>query len=179
MLFMIPYIELCKDMQGKYISYSMLLNTIEWDEKRKTITARDGHHCNNCGKGETTNHFSEELKETVYFWEVGYVDYPILEDAGKPYFMQVHHKHYILNRLPWDYEDKDFETLCNWCHWDFHLNNKVKVYGADGVTLLEDLKPCLRCNGAGSFPKYSHVQGGVCFRCNGQRYEQPLVNIVG
>lgn len=27
---------------------------------------------------------------------------------------------------------------------------------------------CLRCGGAGYLPHFSHVQGGVCFRCNGR-----------
>ena len=33
------------------------------------------------------------------------------------------------------------------------------------------VKRCKRCNGAGYFPKYSHVNGGVCMRCNGTGVE--------
>ena len=30
--------------------------------------------------------------------------------------------------------------------------------------------PCSRCGGAGFFQCYGHIQGGVCFKCNGRRF---------
>jgi hypothetical protein len=34
------------------------------------------------------------------------------------------------------------------------------------------LTPCLKCFGAGAFPEYNHIQNGICFRCNGAKYEE-------
>lgn len=38
------------------------------------------------------------------------------------------------------------------------------------------LTPCHRCKGAGFFPEFRHVSNGVCFRCNGSRYEELFNN---
>lgn len=34
--------------------------------------------------------------------------------------LQVHHKHYVKGRLPWQYEHSDCETLCKGCHAKEH-----------------------------------------------------------
>ena len=34
---------------------------------------------------------------------------------------------------------------------------------------------CSRCNGVGGFAHYSHVRGGVCFRCDGFGIEDEVV----
>lgn len=34
--------------------------------------------------------------------------------------LHVHHKRYVRNVEPWDYPDKDLETLCDECHKDKH-----------------------------------------------------------
>lgn len=31
---------------------------------------------------------------------------------------------------------------------------------------------CERCAGAGYFPEYDHINSGVCFRCDGNRFEE-------
>ena len=33
---------------------------------------------------------------------------------------------------------------------------------------------CSRCGGSGYIPKWSHIAGGVCFKCNGRGSTQPL-----
>lgn len=35
--------------------------------------------------------------------------------------LNVHHKEYIRGRMPWDYEDSNFETLCETCHKLLHF----------------------------------------------------------
>ncbi|MBJ6119018.1 hypothetical protein JAO76_12495 [Pontibacter sp. BT310] len=175
-------------MEGKYIPYAELLKTAEWHRKRYTILSRDHFKCTNCHKEETFTEYDEERHEVWYCW----IDYDVIVRqadgtykkcdmdftlADKPYHMQVHHKRYILNRLPWEYNNEDLITLCNWCHSTFHQSNEVDIFAEDGKTLIANLKPCSRCHGAGSFPEYSHVQSGICFSCGGERYEQPLVNI--
>ena len=67
------------------LSYSDLLNTVDWDIRRHQIFKRDNYTCQGCG---CVNKKS----------------------------LEVHHKKYIENRLPWDYPDEDLITLCCDCH---------------------------------------------------------------
>lgn len=97
-------------------------------------------------------------------------DTPVIVD--KAISLHVHHKYYILGRLPWDYADEAFLTLCDSCHFNIHKMEYIQVFEEKGGELLGlDFNLCRRCHGAGFFPEYSHLQGGVCFNCNGARYE--------
>ena len=91
--------------------------------------------------------------------------------VGKQYCLQVHHKYYIKEKLPWEYNDDALITLCNWCHFKLHQDQIIPIYSNVENVLIE-LEPivCSRCNGAGFFPEYAHVQVGVCFQCKGNRY---------
>lgn len=91
-------------------------------------------------------------------------------DAEKPYSMQVQHKYYVLDKLPWKYPDDALITYCNWCHSEWHQQNKVKVFADEQLTTEVPVSVCSRCSGAGWFPQYKHVENGVCFECNGQRF---------
>ena len=86
--------------------------------------------------------------------------------------LHVHHKFYVKEKLPWEYENEALITLCNWCHWELHEQSKIPIYTLINDE-LHDLNyiPCKRCNGAGVFPEYKHVINGICFRCNGNLYE--------
>lgn len=87
--------------------------------------------------------------------------------------MHVHHKYYILNQLPWEYEDEALVTLCNWCHWKLHEQAIVPCYKReDGKLHAFNLTACSRCCGTGVLPEFAHVQDGVCFRCRGSRFEE-------
>ena len=94
--------------------------------------------------------------------------------SDKNYHLQVHHKRYILGTLPWEYHDSDLRTVCNWCHWDLHQNEKINIYErlSNGGLVKLTLTPCYRCKGAGSFPQYDHIENGLCFRCEGKRFEE-------
>ncbi|MCB0476309.1 MAG: hypothetical protein KDC69_11580, partial [Flavobacteriaceae bacterium] len=89
--------------------------------------------------------------------------------------LHIHHKYYIKNLLPWEYDNKALITLCVKCHESLHKNGKVSVYN-DKMELLGEFNYCKRCHGAGWFPEYTHVQGGVCFRCRGAKYEELIPN---
>jgi 5-methylcytosine-specific restriction endonuclease McrA len=39
--------------------------------------------------------------------------------------LQVHHKAYIVGRLPWEYDNQYLITLCGPCHAYFHATDKV------------------------------------------------------
>jgi hypothetical protein len=131
--------------------YSSLLQRVEWLIRRDQILRRYGAYCHNCGK-------------------LG-VDY------------QIHHKYYVTGLDPWEYQDDALVAYCPECHRTIHkqlLNNLdyVPVYRLNKYSgLLEKTfrQPCLRCEGAGYFQEYRHIQNGVCFRCNGQRFEAGII----
>ena len=130
--------------------YLLLLERREWAAKRQIILARDNNCCQRCGKK-------------------GVADVQL----------HVHHKHYVSGLDPWEYKDSELVTLCEECHSYYHAHCRVPVYKLDGDNNLVEITytPCYRCGGAGHFPQYKHVQGGVCFRCHGARYEE-LISVV-
>lgn len=167
------------------ISYEELLCTTEWITKRDKIVQRDNCKCSNCGKSATLyvnglgSIWLREDHKKDYGWfkvgadliekEVNWVEY-FHEEADRPYILHVHHSYYILSKLPWDYPDEDLITLCNWCHFDFHKDNKVPVYMNDRKAEIVHVDFCWKCKGAGWFPHYKHVANGICFECRGQRF---------
>ena len=90
--------------------------------------------------------------------------------------LHIHHKYYIKELRAWEYKNDALITLCQTCHEDLHRNQAVPVYDNE-FELLGHYEYCKRCHGAGVFPEYSHVQKGICFRCNGARYEDLRTNI--
>jgi len=91
----------------------------------------------------------------------------------KQKIMHVHHVYYIYENLPWEYEDDQLTTMCDSCHSEYHKHVKVKMYTRANGELKElNYTPCLRCNGAGHFHSFRHIQGGICFRCKGERFEE-------
>jgi hypothetical protein len=176
--------ELLLNNQGEHITYSQYLTTGEWLSKRNEIITRDNHLCTTCKKAATfwIKNFGSPLK--YHLWNVSEIDNKIIPltsnenseliHADKAYHLEVHHTRYILNRLPWDYKSEDLITLCNHCHTEFHQNNKVPVYSEDELTML-DYEICDRCNGSGYLPEFRHVQGGVCFKCKGEKYLTTLI----
>lgn len=125
--------------------YIVLLEKKEWKIKRDGILMRDHFKCQNCGAEEETSE------------------------------LHVHHKFYIEGLDPWEYNDSDLVTLCERCHSDLHNSRVVPYYWEKNGNLYQfDKRPCSRCNGAGYFPEYHHVQRGICFRCLGQRFEESV-----
>lgn len=98
---------------------------------------------------------------------------PITNTSRQKVPLQVHHKYYVYPRLPWEYEDEALVSLCAACHRIFHEENQVKIFTEEGNELIElNYTPCKRCNGLGYFDQFSKVQGGICFRCRGARFEE-------
>jgi hypothetical protein len=85
--------------------------------------------------------------------------------------LHVHHKYYQYGKLPWEYPDEALTTLCWNCHEELHKNEKIPNLDNNGH-LISELTPCSRCFGAGCFPEYNHIQNGICFKCNGAKYEE-------
>ena len=173
------------------INYQELLSTFEWQAKRNEILLRDNHRCEKCKLSATGPHvhYDESKKEYSYISDDGteYLQYiknsegqiipervPRTIITNKPYHLEVHHKYYILNKLPWEYNESALVTLCNWCHSEIHTNETILVYQNESLIDFEELIPCNRCNGTGFIPEYSHVQGGICFECHGNRFNNSL-----
>lgn len=83
--------------------------------------------------------------------------------------LNVHHTYYRIDKQPWEYPDEALQTLCRSCHEQVHREEKIPVLNSLG-NKIGYYKPCYRCNGAGWFPEYSHVEGGICFACRGKKY---------
>ena len=50
--------------------------------------------------------------------------------------LHVHHKHYIKDKLPWEYPNKDLYTLCEVCHkLEHHLINHKMMFDS-----IDDLR---------------------------------------
>lgn len=166
---------------NRFLTYAQLLTTIEWKEKRDEILKRDDYTCQVCKKpgsedfllknkyfaiGTNTNYFIEKVDGKNILRSS-----PEIIFLDRKYIMQIHHKVYILNKLPWQYDNNELITLCNWCHDDYHKNNEVEVYlDQDKKILLRNLTPCYRCDGAGYIEQYSRIDNGVCYRCQGARF---------
>lgn len=173
------------------INYQELLTTLEWQAKRNEILSRDNHRCTNCNLTATGSHvhYDDIKKEYSYISDDGteYLQYvknsegqivpervPQTIITNKPYHLEVHHKYYILNKLPWEYNESALVALCNWCHSDIHKNEIIVMYQDETLKNFDELVSCNRCNGTGFIPEYSHVQGGVCFECHGNRFKNSL-----
>jgi hypothetical protein len=180
------FAELSKDYHNGYIPYGILLNTTEWRNKRQEILQRDQLKCTSCGKHDTMTLYTDRKiyvwwgKEKPHFIKhpngtLEEFDIPEMVVAPKQYYLNIHHKYYIKNKLPWEYDNDVLITLCNWCHEELHKNERIKVYTENGIE-LENLTPCNRCEGAGWLPHYDHIESGICFYCRGAKFVE-LINL--
>ena len=143
------YAALLQRSSDTELTYEELLNSAEWHQRRAQILDRDGYQCQHCacdGVGADSR------------------------------ILQIHHRYYVLNWLPWAYPDDALVTLCKDCHTAVHQAGKVLVYEAIGGKLARrNLTPCIRCLGAGFFPQWEHIEAGICFRCRGARFDVEFV----
>ena len=154
------------------IPYIELLSTIEWFEKRKEVLERDLNRCTICGSKETSWNKQKDGSYRYYWLKLENRALRI-EYTDRMICMHIHHKLYIKDLLPWEYEIENLITYCNWCHLDYHKHNKVSYFENINGRLIElSYTPCHRCNGAGWFPEYQKVQNGICFRCRGYKFEE-------
>jgi len=186
--------ELYKD--ERYIPYAQYLRTENWKTKRIEILDRDNFRCRECNGYETKN-VKNNLKTafgTVFGlgYKTEWIDTQTIiwtdcdgnqriselnksnEKPEKKYNLQIHHKKYIIDTLPWNYKNEDLITLCNHCHTETHEKNKIPIYDKKGNQIL-GIEPCDRCAGTGQIAEYKHVQNGICFKCKGERFNKILI----
>lgn len=86
-----------------------------------------------------------------------------------PKGLNVHHKYYIEGKKPWEYDNDALITLCQDCHKLEHQTQQTPVYRNLHVkNIIGYAQICDRCGGSGYLPQYSHVEGGICFKCWGE-----------
>ncbi len=148
----LTYAELWSEYEHDYIPYERLLQTEEWQEKRLNILARDNHTCTKCG-------ISHNLQVHHTFYSVQKISLK---------------KNKFIHNAPWEYPDEALITVCSRCHQIIHRTTKIPILEEimPGKYAKKDFTPCYRCNGVGYFSCYKHIQQGICFRCNGQRFEE-------
>lgn len=85
--------------------------------------------------------------------------------------LHIHHKYYQNGLHAWEYPDNALITLCWFCHEKLHPMQEIEIRDENGKK-ISTKKPCKRCFGAGYFPEFNHVHNGICFRCNGNKFEE-------
>lgn len=85
--------------------------------------------------------------------------------------LHIHHKCYQEGKLAWEYDNSKLQTLCWTCHENLHKETTIPFLDKHG-NVKGHLTNCKRCYGAGYFPEYKHVKSGICFRCDGKRFEE-------
>lgn len=185
---------------GRKLLYADLLITTEWRDKREKILLRDNLKCTQCLvhgsiiKNKTAYRLKseEELlnssvehdkaynKHVIIIQSMCPVDTPIPRKPKvdpliidlEPNFLHVHHTYYINNHLPWDYDDKSLITLCSDCHQTLHNETEIPVYEDKFLSQNLNYNKCIRCSGSGYISKYHYYLSGICFACNGSKYEE-------
>ncbi len=192
----ISFYKLIEKKPIEYISYLEKLSTKEWDEKRESIIERDKFTCTNCNlkaseikdglmyREKTDQEIKDYKKKIANSWydsvlpEYKYeYDRDTLPDFLKnlilkpeQIILQVHHKYYILDKLPWDYPEESLITLCINCHQKIHDNSSIPIFSDDTLTNQLENTKCRTCNGSGYRPEYHYYMNGICFDCGGSRY---------
>ena len=186
-----------KAMVGDHITYLEKLNTIEWKQKREIILERDGRCCTNCKvesstfiNGSAWRDMTAEEKadyDLQFYSELEkYFDlYNIpkklrmrvkpaepMKEVADPIFLHVHHLYYINNKLPWEYDNKALITLCHNCHQLVHDVTDIPVYQTEKKDVELQLTKCNRCSGSGYLPKFHYYHDGICFGCDGNKYNE-------
>ncbi len=94
--------------------------------------------------------------------------------------LNVHHRYYLFEHKAWEYNDEVLVTLCKKCHEFIHIKHCPIVYYQKGDLLIPlNFTPCSRCGGRGYIPEYRHISDGICFRCNGEKYDELIYSFKG
>jgi 5-methylcytosine-specific restriction endonuclease McrA len=192
----ISYYSLLEKKPEQSLSYLEKLSTKEWSEKRNKIITRDECTCDICKlkatifkngimfREKTQKELEEFKRSTANSWYDSVLpefknkyDRDILPEILKnfiikpePVILQVHHKYYVINNLPWEYPDDSLITLCSDCHQNLHNNNNIPIYSDNSKNIQLEYTKCTSCNGSGYLKEYHYYMNGICFDCNGNKY---------
>jgi 5-methylcytosine-specific restriction endonuclease McrA len=161
------------DEYSRFVSnYAAMLQTDSWRNRRKEILEKDEFRCTKCNVYSTISLGGQAygkliLKGTLSNGKPLYD----LESAENHISLHVHHTLYVIERMPWNYEDKELVTLCFSCHMKEHEDGVIPVYLREIdkiISLTPNIISCPRCGGDGHLPEYNFHQNGVCFGCMGK-----------
>ena len=164
------YSKLLIERANSLITYGDLLSTKEWRDFRNNIVKKALYACKCCSKTQTEN-----------AWEINgkgsngpiYIHQDIFGDAkytGDNVRLNVHHKYYVKNQLPWEYPESALITVCAKCHQNIHENETIPVYSSILLKDVENVNYCNTCDGSGYRDEYHYYLNGICFECNGQGF---------
>lgn len=175
------------------IPYQLLLNTVEWKDLRTEILWRDKSTCTLCLQKESYkmgNDYYRILSDEEQIASVEEITTDVCGDGDwiytgktpmtysevtdKPVVLHVHHNYYIYENCPWDYPRNALVTVCQECHTKIHSTMKIPVYSDKGLKNEISLTPCSRCQGTGFMDQYYYYDNGICFRCEGRKFEELL-----
>lgn len=191
---LLSYKELEEQMSNVYIPYAIKLKTADWILRRETILVRDKFVCQICQERhskiingipyinyteEEEQNFIEKVDQILLQFKNSFGNNfiisegkaPLHEDL-KPKYLHVHHKYYLINSLPWEYPDDALISLCGTCHQNIHDNEDIPVFNDVSKNVKISLKKCSKCNGSGYISKYYYHMDGICFKCEGNRFEE-------
>ena len=116
----------------------------------------------------------EKLKLNILFknkfYNFYFAHYLSLNESMLFHFIpsNIHHKHYIRDRKPWEYGNDALITLCSFCHQKRHIQKNIPLYTPDRRLINPALTICDRCRGTGYLPQYHYYMGGICIKCYGE-----------
>ena len=176
--------------------YLILLHTEEWENFRKEILDTYANVCEKCHvqgqievemsqdeKVKCKAEFEEQLKEfnqrKKHFSHEQWIS-SLLDGTyvGRPCevtgmrlvgdaVLQIHHKLYFYNKLPWQYTKDRLEILCKNCHEEVHSTTHIYTYQDETMQLRKEEVACEKCSGTGYIPEYYHINLGICYDCGG------------
>lgn len=167
-----------EENNGNQLTYDELLLTKEWRDFRITVLRRDKHQCQICrAKGNE-----------LAWWLKGAASFNIYtrqyDEVERHYFggdhelssihiqLQVHHKYYISNKYPWQYNEDVLLTVCINCHENIHKTEEIPVYTTIDLLEKRPTQKCSKCKGTGYLKEYDYYLKGICFECDGKGYEE-------
>ncbi len=159
-------------MGGNYLVPTTMKNLEDLRENLSSDSVMYG--LANCGDGSLYPVMFQKGENPSAPFETDIIVRPYL--SNHPVELHVHHKYYILEHEPWEYPDNALVTLCGDCHNKLHTSKIVDIpvyaIGNNGTKIKMDYTPCKRCAGQGYLTQYLHIDGGICFRCKGAKYEE-------
>lgn len=157
------YLDTKRGSEREFLPYAELLELKEWKDKRQVILSRDKSTCQRCNRITPWICSRENCCENP-LWGVCY---PHSIRLG----LEIHHKYYILGKLPWEYDDTALLSLCGDCHELSHGSIKYYLNETDTVGVT-GLTRCWKCGGKGYLSEYKYYCCGRCFACGGTGYEE-------
>lgn len=173
------------------IPYVDQLRLKEWRDLRETVLDRDKNTCTECGRKQSPRYrgiyyrvlsdaeiIANERSEKIDLAGDGSLIVAmktarVLEEPTKsPVILHIHHTYYIHGDLAWEYPLDSLKTLCHECHFELHSKTWIPVYTDVSKREQLPLTPCTRCHGTGFLKQFYYHLNGICFRCNGRKFEE-------